>query len=259
MRYLLVYYSQHGEKFIWIFSKTNAMYSDFSSLKALYINCTLKKTSKQSHTEGLMRVSANIMLAENVDVEYLRLVDYRIPPGLVPDMTEEGAENDDWPGIYKKIMLSDILVIGTPIWLGERSSIANRLIERMYGMSAKTNKKGQYAYYGKTGGCIITGNEDGIKHCGMGILYALQHLGYSIPPQADCGWIGEAGPGPSYLDESSNAKNNEFTNRNTTFMTYNLMHMAKLLRNNNGFPAYGNSREDWDDGTRWNFENPEYR
>ena len=109
------------------------------------------------------------------------------------------------------------------------------------------------------GGCIITGNEDGIKHTAMGILYALQHLGFSIPPQADCGWVGEAGPGPSYLDKESRAKDNDFTNRNTTFMTYNLLHLANYLRKQGGYPSYGNSREEWEDGTRWNFENPEYR
>ncbi|MGB3150396.1 MAG: flavodoxin family protein, partial [Maribacter sp.] len=146
-----------------------------------------------------------------------------------------------------------------PIWLGEKSSIATKLIERLYGMSGKTNDRGQYIYYGKVGGCVVTGNEDGIKHCAMGILYAFQHLGFSIPPQADCGWIGEAGPGPSYLDEESGGKNNEFTNRNTTFMTYNMLHLAKMLKENDGYPKYGNSRNDWDDGTRWNFQNPEYR
>ena len=174
-------------------------------------------------------------------------------------MTEHGVEKDDWPSLWEKVDAADILIIGTPVWLGEKSSVATNLIERLYAMSSKQNKKGQYYFYGKVGGCIITGNEDGIKHCAMGILYALQHVGYSIPPQADCGWIGEAGPGPSYMDEESNAKNNDFTNRNTTFMTYNLLHLAKMLKDQDGYPAYGNSRKDWDDGTRWNFENPEYR
>ena len=231
----------------------------FTNIKALYINCTLKESPKQSHTEGLMEVSTNIMKSEGVEVEYLRLVDYTIAPGVLPDMTEEGAQKDDWPEIYAKVMSADILIIGTPIWLGEKSSVATRLIERLYGMSGKTNDKGQYIYYGKVGGCVITGNEDGVKHCAMGILYALQHIGYSIPPQADCGWLGEVGPGPSYLDEEADAKNNEFTNRNTTFMTYNLLHLASILKAAGGYPSYGNSREAWDDGTRWNFENPEYR
>ncbi len=126
-------------------------------------------------------------------------------------------------------------------------------------MSGETNEKGQYLYYGKVGECIITGNEDGVKHCAMGMLYALQHVGYSIAPQADSGWIGEVGPGPSYLDKESHAAQNDFTNRNTTFMTYNMLLLARMLKENKGYPAYGNSRKDWDQGSRWHFENPEYR
>jgi multimeric flavodoxin WrbA len=232
---------------------------DFSKLKALFINCTLKKSPTKSHTRGLMDVSMDIMKSEGVEAEVLRLVDYDVPVGVQPDMTKEGASKDDWPEIYEKVAASHILVIGTPIWLGERSSVATKLIERLYAMSGMQNEKGQYVYYGKTGGCIVTGNEDGVKHCSMGILYALQHLGYSIPPQADAGWIGEVGPGPSYLDEEANAQNNDFTNRNTTFMTYNLLHLAKMLAEQQGYPAYGNSRKDWDNGSRWNFANPEYR
>ena len=232
---------------------------DFSSLSAIFINCTLKKSPRQSHTQGLMQVSMDIMEKEGVSVEYLRFVDHDVPFGVYPDMTEHGYDSDAFPEIFAKVMKADILVIGSPIWLGEKSSVATKLIERLYGMSGKQNDKGQYIYYGKVGGCVITGNEDGIKHCAMGMLYALQHLGYSIPPQADCGWIGEAGPGPSYMDEEAKAYENTFTNRNTTFMTYNLLHLAKMLKENDGYPAYGNSRKDWDDGTRWNFENPEYR
>lgn len=232
---------------------------DFSSLSALYINCTLKKTPDQSHTQGLMDVSMDIMKNEGVSVENIRLVDHDIAYGVYPDMTEHGVDTDEWPSIYEKVKNADILIIGTPIWLGEKSSVATKLIERLYAMSGMQNDKGQYIYYGKAGGCVITGNEDGIKHCAMGMLYALQHLGYSIPPQADCGWIGEAGPGASYMDKEANAFNNSFTNRNTTFMTYNLLHLAKMLKDQGGYPNYGNSRQDWDDGTRWNFENPEYR
>ncbi|NND06876.1 MAG: flavodoxin family protein [Saprospiraceae bacterium] len=228
-------------------------------MKALFVNCTLKKSPRQSHTQGLMDLSKKIMNKEGVYTEHIRLVDHDIAYGVYPDMTEHGYDRDQWPSIFKKVLEANILVIGTPIWLGEKSSLATKLIERLYAMSSQQNEKGQYIYYGKVGGCVITGNEDGIKHCSMSILYAVQHIGYSIPPQADCGWIGEAGPGPSYLDEESNAKNNAFTNRNATFMTYNLLHLANLLNSNKGYPAYGNSRSAWEDGTRWNFENPEYR
>jgi multimeric flavodoxin WrbA len=241
--------------------------TDFSNLSAIFINCTLKKSPKESHTQTLFNVAKTIFEKENVSVESIRLIDHNVASGVYPDMTEHGWDQDDWPEIYEKIMAADILIVGTPIWLGEKSSEAQKLIERLYAMSGKTNDKGQYIYYGKVGGCIITGNEDGVKHCAMGILYALQHVGYSIPPQADCGWIGEVGPGPSYgdtewKDEKLDAPagfDSSFTNRNTTFMTYNLLHLAKLLTSQNGYPNYGNSREAWDDGTRWNFENPEYR
>ena len=82
-----------------------------------------------------------------------------------------------------------------------------KIIERLYACSSILNKQGQYAFYGRVGGCLITGNEDGIKHCAMNVLYSLQHLGYTIPPQADAGWIGEAGPGPSYGDDDGKAEN----------------------------------------------------
>ena len=235
---------------------------DFSNLKALYINCTLKKSPRKSHTQTLMNVSMNIMEKEGVETKSIRFVDHEIAFGVYPDMTEYGVEKDDWPEIWKVVDAADILIVGTPIWLGEKSSVTTLLIERLYAMSSLKNEKGQYIYYGKAGGCIVTGNEDGIKHCSMGILYALQHIGYTIPPTADAGWIGEAGPGPSYGDQGDDGPvgfDNEFTKRNTTFMTYNLLHLAKMLKNNKGYPKYGNSRQEWDDGTRWNFENPEYR
>ncbi len=232
------------------FSKEN----NFESLHAVYVNCTLKKSPQQSHTQGLMDVSIRIMKKEGVQVDVIRFVDHdNIATGIQPDMTTEGWKKDEWPALFKKIIQADILVIGTPIWLGERSSVASKFIERLYAMSAKQNEKGQYIYYGKAGGCVITGNEDGVKHCAMGILYSLQHLGYSIPPQADCGWIGEVGPGPSYLDEDSGAKHNDFTNKNTTFMTYNLLHLANILKVHGGYPGYGNSIRAWDTGERWNF------
>ena len=98
-----------------------------------------------------------------------------------------------------------------PIWLGDNSSVPKRVVERLYARSSLLNDAGQYAYYGRVAGCLLTGNEDGVKHCAMNILYSLQHLGYTIPPQADAGWIGEAGPGRSYLDPGSGGPENDFT------------------------------------------------
>lgn len=240
---------------------------DFSNLKCIYVNCTLKKSPQESHTSTLINVSKQIMINENVEVEEIRFIDYDVASGVYPDMTEHGWDKDEWPALFEKIIAADILVLGTPIWLGEKSSEAQKLIERLYGMSGKTNDKGQYIFYGKVGGCIITGNEDGVKHCAMGILYSLQHVGYSIPPQADCGWIGKVGPGPSYGDTEWQGEkldgpvgfDSNFTNKNTTFMTYNMLHLASMLKEQNGYSNYGNSKEEWEDGTRWSFENPEYR
>ena len=176
------------------------------------------------------------MERNGVTVEQFRAVDEDIATGVWPDMTEHGWERDGWPAIFERVIAADILVLFTPIWLGEKSSVCTQVIERLYGNSHLLNDAGQYAYYGRVGGCLVTGNEDGIKHCAMNILYSLQHLGYTIPPQADAGWIGEAGPGPSYLDAEADALDNDFTNRNTTFMTWNLLHAARMLKDAGGDP-----------------------
>src|SRR4028118_2106227 len=159
-----------------------------------------------------------IMRHLGVAVETIRAVDHELAPGVYPDMTENGAERDDWPPLFEKVMAADVLVLMTPIWLGEKSAACTRVIERLYGNSAELNDRGQFAYYGRVAGCLITGNEDGAKHCAMNILYSLQHLGFTIPPQADAGWVGEAGPGPSYLDEDSGGPANDLTKRNPAFL-----------------------------------------
>ena len=232
---------------------------DFSGLKSLFLNCTLKKSPDLSHTNGLIEVSKAILEKNGIETTYIRPVDYDLAFGVYPDMTEHGWDKDDWPKIYQKVKEADILIIGSPIWLGEKSSVCTQVIERLYASSGDLNENGQYAYYGKVGGCLITGNEDGAKHCSMNILYSLSHLGYVIPPQADAGWLGEAGPGPSYLDEGSGGPENDFTQRNTTFMTWNLMHLARILRDEGGIPAHGNQRSEWDAGCRFDHPNPEHR
>ena len=232
---------------------------DFSDLTALFLNCTLKRSPELSHTQGLIDISRAIMEKNGVSAEVLRPVDYNIAYGVYPDMTERGWERDEWPEVYEKVKDAEILVVTSPIWLGEKSSVCTKVIERLYSTSADLNEHGQYAYYGRVGGCLITGNEDGAKHCSMNILYSLQHLGYVIPPQADAGWLGEAGPGPSYLDAGSGGPENDFTNRNTTFMTWNLLHMARMIKDAGGIPAHGNQRSQWDAGCRFDHPVPEFR
>ncbi|HEY5317013.1 MAG TPA: flavodoxin family protein [Solirubrobacteraceae bacterium] len=233
--------------------------SDFSDLRAMYINCTLKRSPEVSNTQGLADHSIEIMTRNGVEVEVIRAVDREIATGVYSDMTEHGWERDDWPAIYERVMAADILVLLSPIWLGEKSSVCTRVIERLYGDSSRLNARGQWAYYGRVGGCIITGNEDGAKHFAMNILYSLQHLGFTIPPQADSGWLGEAGPGPSYLDPGSGGPENDFTNRNTAFLTWNLLHLARMLKDAGGIPAHGNQRAAWDAGCRFDYPNPEHR
>lgn len=199
------------------------------------------------------------MEGNGVATEVIRAVDHDIATGVWPDMTAHGWASDEWPELYEKVMAADILVLCGPIWLGDNSSVAKRVVERLYACSSLLNEQGQYAYYGRVGGCLITGNEDGVKHCAMNLLYSLQHLGYTIAPQADAGWIGEAGPGPSYLDAGSGGPENDFTNRNTSFMSWNLMHLAALLKRAGGIPAHGNQRSAWDAGCRDDFANPEHR
>ncbi len=232
---------------------------DFSDLKALFLNCTLKRSPEMSHTQGLIDIAKAIMEKNGIAVDVLRPVDHDLAFGVYPDMTEQGWDKDDWPALYEKVKAAHILVITSPIWLGEKSSVCTLTIERLYSTSSDLNEHGQYAYYGRVGGCLITGNEDGAKHCAMNILYSLQHLGYVIPPQADAGWLGEAGPGPSYLDEGSGGPENDFTNRNTTFMTWNLLHLARMIKDAGGVPAHGNQRSLWEAGCRFDFENPGHR
>ncbi len=228
----------------------------YDDLSAVFINTSLKRSGETSHTQKLMDVAIAIMKDQGVKTTVIRAADLDIPPGVQPDMTEHGWDSDGWPAVQEQVMAANILVIGTPIWLGDKSSICTRVIERLYGYSGKLNDKGQFAYYGRAGGCIVTGNEDGVKHCSMNILYSLQHLGYAIPPQADAGLIGEAGPGPSYGDDGKVGLDNEFTQRATTFMAWNLMHMARLLADAGGIPAHGNLKTAWDNGERFGYRDP---
>ena len=185
----------------------------FEGLTALFVNCTLKRSPEPSNTDGLAAISKRIMAANGVAIDEIRAVDHDIATGVWPDMTEHGWASDEWPALHRRVLAADILVLCGPIWLGDNSSVMKKVVERLYACSSLLNDEGQYAYYGRVGGCLITGNEDGVKHCAMNVLYSLQHLGYVIPPQADAGWIGEAGPGPSYLDPGSGGPENDFTNQ----------------------------------------------
>ncbi len=232
----------------------------YDDLSVLFLNCTLNRTPVLSHTEGIIHVAQKVFEANCVKTKIIRPVDYEIAAGLGQDMAETAEwERDDWPQIQKEVDECDILIVCTSVWLGEKSSVCNRTLERMYGYTHSFNEKGQYRDYGKVGATLITGNEDGVKHCAMNILFSLSHIGYTIPPQADSGWMGEVGPGPSYRDEGSGGPENDFTNRNTTFLAWNCLHMARMLKDNGGIPAHGNQPDVWEVGCNTNFQNPEHK
>src|SRR6187399_2735223 len=129
--------------------------TDYSDLRALYVNCTLKRSPEVSNTQGLADRSIEIMRSNGVTVDTIRAVDHDIATGVWPDMTEHGWDYDDWPEIFEQVMAADILVLLSPIWLGEKSSVCTRVIERLYGNSHLLNDAGQYAYYRRVGGCIV--------------------------------------------------------------------------------------------------------
>ena len=123
---------------------------DFSGLNALFLNCTLKKSPQLSHTEGLIKISRAIMEKSGVSVEVLRPVDHDLAYGVWPDMREHGWETDEWPAIYEKVKAAEILVLGSSIWLGEKTSVCTQVIERLYSSSGRSERDtGQYAYYGR--------------------------------------------------------------------------------------------------------------
>jgi hypothetical protein len=132
-------------------------------------------------------------------------------------------------------------------------------MERLYDWSSDLNEFSQWSYYGKTGGVLITDNEDVGKYCAAKMIYALSHIGFAIPPQADAYWVGEAGPGPgpSYLDDNHGARNH-WTTRNTVFATRNMRHSAQRLVDGGGVPAHGNRTANWDLSDPAH-PNPEYR
>jgi multimeric flavodoxin WrbA len=202
-------------------------------LKALLLNASLKSSEDISNTESLMNEAVTIFRDKGIETEMLRLADYKIAFGVSAD---EG-NGDEWPLILNKVMEADILILGTPIWLGEKSSLATQAIERLYGSGSMTNDKGQYIYYNKVCGVVVTGNEDGAKHASSSILYSLSHIGFTVPPNVDTYWVGEAGPGPSFIE--ARGKENEFTMQHNQIMTYNLIHFARLLKEH-PIPAEGN-------------------
>ncbi len=231
----------------------------YDDMRAVIFNGTLKRSPEESQTDGLVAIPRGILERVGVKVDEVRTVDHTIPPGVYPDMREHGYETDDFPQIYRELVgPADIILVAGPIWLGDQSSMTRLIVERLYGNSGELNDRGQWSYYGKVGAAITTGNEDGGKHVSAQVLYALQHIGLTIPPQSDAYWNGEAGPGPSYLDPDAGGQDNAWTTRNGVFLAWNVLHAARALKDAGGIPAYGNDANDWD-LSQPAHPNPEYR
>lgn len=204
-------------------------------LKALFLNCTLKKSPRVSNTRALIDVVAGVMGELGVDTEVVRVVDHSIAFGV---STDEG-EGDEWPSIYAKVKQADILVIGTPIWFGVRCSVAQMVLERLDGSYDEYDREtGQFPLYGKVAGVIVTGNEDGAHNAAANTLFNLSHLGCTVPPNCDTYWVGDAGPGPSYIE--AGGQQHLYTNKTARYLAHNTVFFAKLLKQN---PIPTNLRE----------------
>ncbi|AXI08887.1 flavodoxin family protein [Oceanobacillus zhaokaii] len=202
-------------------------------LKAIILNCSLKPSTEKSNTDALLQDFIDVFEKKQVETETIRVVDYNVAFGVEDDM----GNGDEWPVIANKIEQADILLVGTPVWLGEKSSVAKMVMERISGSGSKTNELGQPIYYNKVAGAVVTGNEDGAKHAARDILFSLGHYGFSLPPNPLSYWVGEAGPGPSYIE--ANGYENEFTKNNAQVASHNLVHLAEILTNH-PIPAEGN-------------------
>jgi multimeric flavodoxin WrbA len=163
-------------------------------MRALILNCTLKKSPAPSNTERLAGLVADGLRGHGVEVETVRIVDHRVEPGVETDM------GDDWTGIHDKLLAAEILVIASPTWLGRPSSVAQRVLERMDAMLSETDDDGRPVAYNKVAGVVVTGNEDGAHHVISEINGGLNDIGYTIPGQAWTYWNMGPGPGPDYGD-----------------------------------------------------------
>jgi multimeric flavodoxin WrbA len=165
-------------------------------VRALVLNCTLKPSPAESNTEALARVVIEALEKEGVTTELVRVADYDVRPGVSSD---EG-DGDQWPGLRAKVLQSEILVMASPTWLGQPSSVAKRVLERMDAMLSETDDQDRPVAYNRVAGVVVTGNEDGAHHVISEIAGALVDIGFTIPGQAWTYWNKGPGPGPSYTE-----------------------------------------------------------
>lgn len=195
-------------------------------LTVLALNCTLKSTPKDSSTEKLLNEVLAAFRKKTVEGELVRVVDFNIKPGVESD---EG-EGDDWPKLRERVLAADILVLGTPIWLGQPSSVAKRVLERMDAFIHEKDDKDRMPAYRRIGLCAVVGNEDGAHHVSAEVFQALSDCGFTIPANGVTYWVGEAMGSKVYKDFKKSPETTEYATR---LMVENAVHLATLLKNSN--------------------------
>jgi multimeric flavodoxin WrbA len=192
-------------------------------LSAVVLNCTLKRSPAPSNTDALAAVVVEELERRGVAVETHRVVDRVVHPGVSSD---EG-DGDEWPALRERILAARILVIATPTWLGQPSSVAKRVLERMDALISETDERGVPVAYGRVGGVVVTGNEDGAHHVIAEVAQALIDIGYTIPGQAWTYWNMGPGPGPTYPETDHG---HEWSARTGRTAAANLVAVAEALR-----------------------------
>jgi len=191
-------------------------------VKAVVLNCSLKKSPEPSNTQLLADVVIEALHGFGVDSEVFRIADLSVPPGVQTDL----GEGDDWPRLHDTIGEAAILVVATPTWVGHPSSLAQRVIERMDAMISETDDEGRPVAYNKVAGVVVTGNEDGAHHVVSEVAGALGDIGFTIPGQAWTYWNRGPGPGPSY---SETEEGHDWSASTGRAMAQNLVAVATAL------------------------------
>ena len=203
-------------------------------MKALVLNCTLKPSPETSNTEALARVLMQQLERDGVETEIVRLVDLDIKPGV---KTDQGG-GDAWPGVHRKIQAADILVVATPTWLGQMSSVAKRALERLDAVFGETDDQGRAWTLGKVAGVVVTGNEDGAHHIVGTVSQSLIDVGFTVPGQAWTYWHLGPGAGPDYTETG---QAHDYSDRVARNAARNLLHAARALAAAGPFPAQESS------------------
>jgi multimeric flavodoxin WrbA len=194
-------------------------------MRALFINCTLKPSPETSNSEALAKLVAAALQGEGVETEFVRAVDHTIKPGVESDM----GEGDEWPRIREKVLASEILVMVTPTWLGQPSSISKLVLERMDAMISETDDEDRPVAYNRVAGVVVTGNEDGAHHVIAEINGALNDIGFTCPGQNWTYWNKGPGPGEDYLDDE---EGHEWSATTAKAAASNLLAAARALQAN---------------------------